>query len=43
MLVPVAAKCKERIVLDSWNNENVSNLTRGMDVCPLFSILCFSV
>jgi len=44
MLVPMAARSKTRTVFDRWNTGIVgSNLARGMDVWPRFSVLCCPV
>jgi hypothetical protein len=39
--VPMAERSEARIVFGCWNTEIViSNPTRGLDVCPRFSVLC---
>jgi hypothetical protein len=38
----MAERSKARTVFGHWNPGIVdSNPTRGMDVCPRFSVLCF--
>jgi len=42
--VPMAARSEARTVFGRSNTRNVaSNPTRGMDVCPRFSVLCCPV
>jgi hypothetical protein len=42
--VPMPEWCEARTVFGRWNTGLVgSNPTRGMDVCPRFSVLCYPV